>query len=789
MPPRWTHSNKQAVGTAYSSDSKLWFTLWNGILTEAFAPTIDRPQLRDMEFLVTDGATFFQEEKRHLVSKVERLTQHALGYRVSTADPEGRYTIHKEVITHPHLACVLERVRVDVVPAWRGKLHLYVICAPHLEVGGWGNTARRLPVAGRTVLTAEKDGLALALSPSVPFHKTSCGFVGRSDGWTDIADNFRMDWEFDTATDGNVALTGEIPFEAGREFVLALGFGRGLPNAITTLFQSLGTPYRTARSRFLEQWERADRHLLPLESASHDEGRLFHASYSLLLAHEDKTYPGATIASLSIPWGASKGDEDRGGYHLVWTRDLVHTATGLLAAGNRETPLRALVYLATRQQSDGGFPQNSWINGDAYWSGIQLDEVSYPILLAWRLARDRALEEFDPYPMVRAAGSYLIRHGPATQQERWEEAAGYSPSTLAVNIAALVGAGIMARAHKDAPTAQFLEEYADFLESRIAQWTVTTQGSLVPGVTRHFIRIRPAEPDDPTPVADANEGTLRIANQAPGAPSEFLARDIVDAGFLELVRYGIWKPLDPVVVDSVRVVDQCLRVETPFGPAWRRYNHDGYGQRPDGGPFEGWGQGRAWPLLTGERGHYELAAGRDPAPYLEALERFAKPGDILTEQVWDERDWPEQHLFLGRPTEAAMPLAWAHAEYLCLLRSAADRKVFDLIPEVAARYRSPHRHRPIDVWKHNHQVPQVTRGATLRILNRSPFRLHWSRDDWATTDDTPSRTTAVGVEFVDLIVPEDQRHPIRFTFYWPGTGQWEGHDYAVAPTSGVRLAH
>src|SRR3989304_1724776 len=217
---------------------------------------------------------------------------------------------------------------------------------------------------------------------------------------------------------------------------------------------------------FIQQWMRVRHHVPDLAHCSSDGGCLFRTSRCLLLAHEDKTFAGALIASASIPWGDAKGDEDLGGYHLVWTRDMVNSATGLLAGNDIETPRRALVYLACSQQRDGGFPQNFWIDGTPYWSGIQLDEVAFPIILAWRLWKAEALGEFDPYPMVKAAAAYLIRQGPMTQQERWEENGGYSPSTLAASIAALVCAADFAKAHGQEITATFLEEYADFLESR-----------------------------------------------------------------------------------------------------------------------------------------------------------------------------------------------------------------------------------------------------------------------------------------------------------------------------------
>ena len=711
----------------------------------------------------------------------ERLSHHVLGYRITNSDPEGRYSIVKEVLSDPHLPCLLVNTTLSGEESFLKRLRLYALCAPHLGMGGWGNNARVVEIAGRNILTAEKDGIWLALAATVPFSRLSCGYVGQSDGWTDLASDYRMKWEFGRATDGNIALTGELDLGDRREFTMGLAFGDGLHNAATTLLESLATPFAEHRERYADQWNRSCRRILPLEKAASDGGDLYHGSYSLLLAHEDKTYPGAFIASLSIPWGESKSDDDRGGYHLVWTRDMVNTATGLLAAGNTETPLRALIYLAVSQHADGGFSQNFWIDGEPYWRGVQLDEVAFPILLAWRLQRKGGLGNFDPYPMVMRAASYLILHGPATQQERWEEISGYSPSTIASNIAALICAASFAREQGDGAAAIFLEEYADFLERHVEAWMVTTQGTLVPGSPRHYIRIHPVDVGDPCPVEDPNRGVLALANRPPGSRWRFPGKEIVDGGFLELVRYGIRKADDPVVVDSLRVLDAVLKVDTPEGPCWRRYNNDGYGQREDGGSFTGFGKGRAWPLLTGERGHYELAAGRDPGPYLRAMERFASPTGLLPEQVWDEPDRPDLHMYLGRPTGSARPLMWAHAEYVKLLRSVADGTVFDLVPEVAARYLSRNREcKPLEIWKHNRQVRAVKAGDILRIQAGAPFLLHWTLDDWGATEDSHSTPTALGIEYLDINILPRQGGRIRFTFFWTDAGRWEGRDFEVA---------
>src|SRR5208282_387345 len=360
------------------------------------------------------------------------------------------------------------------------------------------------------------------------------------------------------APDGNIALTGEIDLRAVRQFTLGLAFGRTLHRAVTTLFQSLGTPFRMHRDRFLEQWDRACRHFHPLGQWSCDDGLLHRRSRELLIAHEDKSYPGAIIASLSIPWGEAKGDEDLGGYHLVWTRDMVNSATGMLASGDMATPVRALIYLACSQHEDGGFSQNFWINGDPYWQGIQLDEVAFPMMLAWRLHKTGALLDFDSYPMVQAGAKFLIRHGPATEQERWEENSGFSPSTLASNIAALICAACFAEERGDAVTARYLQEYADFLESHVETWTVTNRGFLVPGIHRHYVRITTADANDPHPNEDPDREVVTIHNRPPGTQTQFPAAEIVDGGFLELVRYGIRRPGDSLIEDSLRVVDAVL---------------------------------------------------------------------------------------------------------------------------------------------------------------------------------------------------------------------------------------
>ncbi len=776
--PRWTHADKDGIGTALSTGGRVWFTIWRGILTEVYYPTVDRPQMRDLEFLFTDGNGLFLEEKRDLDHSTERISP-SQGYRISSHDREGRFSFTKEIIVEPTRPCVLLHTEMQGNEKFLDTLKSYVLCAPHLEIGGEANNAFVVEISGRELLVAEKKNRWLILGASCGFSRLSCGYAGQSDGYTDLVKNRKMTFEFDQAKNGNIALTGELNLSNTREFTIGIAFGESLPSAVSCLFQSLGVAYKERRQVFIHQWEAAASGRKPLENVSGDKGRLFESSYNLLLTHEDKLYQGAFIASLTIPWGEARNDQEgKGGYHLVWTRDMVESAMGLLAAGNTAAPLRALIYLAARQEEDGSFPQNFWVDGEAFWKGMQLDEVAFPVLLAWRLHQLRSLGQFNPRVMVNRAVAYLLHSGPVTSEERWEEASGYSPSTLAAIISAFICAASFASAEQDSDTAAFLESYADFLKAHLEEWTVTTQGSLLQGSPRYFVRLNPAKPGEAAAPGAVDKAEFKLTSQPPGSPQSYPARNIIDAGFLQLVRYGILSASDPLIVESLRVVDATLKVDTPAGPCWRRYNHDGYGQQPGGGPYTSWGKGRAWPLLTGERGHYELAAGHDCRPFLQAMEKLSNSTCLLPEQVWDEADRPDANMHCGGPTGSANPLLWAHSEYLRLLRSYHDKKVFDVIPEVVARYRDGKTKSKVEFWMPNHPIRQAKKDHTLRICAPEPFRLRWSSDNWKTWHDSDSHATGIGGDYFDFAAAEFSPR-LEFTFFWTARGKWQGQNHRV----------
>jgi glucoamylase len=765
MEPRWTRSTKEGIGTAYHSSCRVWFTLSHGIVNELYYPNVDCPNTRDLQFLITDGQSFFHEERRDLESKTEYPEKNTLLYRLTNSDPGGRYRLIKEVLADPHSSVFLMRTRLEILDErFKDKLRVYALLAPHLKGLGQHNSAWWHDVDCRPLFHVFRDEVHMTFGGAPDFLRRSVGYVGASDGWQDLADNFQMDWQFQRAEDGNIALTAEIDLSRGSEFVLGVAFGRSSQSASTKLLQSLAIPFDEHRGHYVRQWQRT----LPspqadLSAHTGNGGGLWRLSRVILLAHEDKVYPGALVASMSIPWGETKGDGDLGGYHLVWTRDLVKSASALLASGQTATPLRSLIWLACVQGADGALPQNSWINGDAYWHGKQLDEVAAPILLAWRLREANALGLFCPWSMVMRAACYLLLHGPVTGQERWEEHSGYSPSTLAWIIAGLVCAADFARRSADEKAAAFILDYADWLSDHLEEWTVTHRGELVPGKTTHYMRINPADPDQPTAFSEPNDAMIQIANGGGLHP----ARNVVSIDFLELVRLGVRGALDPLIVDSVAVIDAVLKFDLPQGPCWRRYNHDGYGQKDDGSAFDGTGTGRCWPLLTGERGHYELAAGRDPMPFIRTLEKFANDGGMFPEQVWDEADLPDARMKRGEPTGSAMPLCWAHAEYLTLVRSHKDNAGFDCMPLVYQRYVKDKTQSNIEMWTLAHQPQRISKGKGLRMILPAPATVLWSLDGWKTTTQRETSDAGIGCWFVDFAADEIRSAPkIAFTFQW-----------------------
>ncbi|MDE3024620.1 MAG: glucan 1,4-alpha-glucosidase, partial [Acidobacteriota bacterium] len=614
--PTWTSSAKDAVTTALGP-SRVWATLGFGILNEVYWPATGRPQVRDLGFLVAGGGDWVEVKR-------------AQAYRLETPSPcvplprlvhEGDgYRLELEIVPDPLRDVLL----ISHQLTGEGRL-LYPLLAPHLGGSGYGNTAW---VDGG--LHAAKGAEALALLSATPFARASAGFVGASDGWQDFARNGAMTWEFARAENGNVALIGELPPGEG---VLALGFAATPEGAATLAGSALAEGYEPIRERFVAGWETwRDGLKLPRGKAELRQEALLSAV--VLKVHEDRTFPGATVASLSVPWGFAH--DDAGGYHLVWARDAVETGLALLAIGDVEGAQRMLSYLAATQSSSGCWSQNFYPDGRPYWTGIQLDEVGFPILLAAKLRELGTVEETRIDGMVRSAAGYLARTGPLSPQDRWEENAGASPFTLAVEVAALIAAADWL----EGDDREYVLALADCWNERIEDWTYVAGAELaehyhVPG---YYVRI------GPPPVDGGLCGRIPVRNRA---GESVPATALVGLDFLYLARLGLRDPHDPRITATLTVVDGELRAQLPTGVAYHRYEGDGYGEHADGSPFDGSGIGRPWPLLAGERGHAALLRGEDPRPYLESMARMTSPGGLIPEQVWDAEPIPERNLFPG----------------------------------------------------------------------------------------------------------------------------------------------
>ena len=770
LPPTWSSSAKEMVGCSLGP-SRLWFTVGGGILNEVYHPRVDIPQIRDLGIIVADGRGFWVE--------VKRMYRHTLTLAAPGVPAVRIVHEHERFELALRIAPSRERdvLLMEIELTGDESLRPYALLAPHLGGTGHNNSAAIAGHRGHRVLWAEQGPFALALAAVRPdqqdaWGRASCGFVGSSDGWQDFARNNAMTWEHANAGPGNVALLGELP----REAVLALGFGTSTESAATLALSALFEPFEAVWQRQIEDWSAwyragalrpklADG--LPPECMSQ-----FRVSIMALRAHLDKTYPGAMVASLSVPWGNTK--EEREGYHLVWPRDLCESAGAFLAVGAIREALDTLRYLRATQLADGHWNQNQWLGGRPYWTGVQLDETAFPVLLAAQLEEHGALDGIEVGDMIRRALAFIVCNGPASDQDRWEEDAGINTFTLAACIAALV----CGAPHLDPTARELALAVADYWNASLDAWTAVTDTPLcgrqaLPG---YYVRVAPK---DALRDRGALQRVLPVKNQAvdPGLPA--FAQIGVD--FLQLVRFGLRRPDDPLIIGSVRLADMLLKVDTPTGPSWHRYNDDGYGEHDDGSAFDGTGRGRAWPLLTGERGHYEVAAGRDPLPLLLAMVRMASPGGMLPEQIWDAPPVPSRGLEPGRPTGSAMPLAWAHAEYIKLVVSRSLGRPFDRPERVWQRYGGRRQRLERVVWCAHAPASELPEGAALTVAVTAPATFRWGFDGWQDIHEERTTATPLGLHTVEIDTARlKSGRSIDLTYRLEPGEEWVGRDFRIA---------
>jgi glucoamylase len=697
-------ARKDCLGTARNTTSKVWFTVAGGVLSDVYYPTIDNTNVETLQYVVTDGATFTDLQTRDMTSTVHALDDSGMACEVTSTPASGKYQIVTDYVADPGTNALLMRVSFKVDKN-AGALRLYVRFDPTVNGnggGGGGNagadSATTDSSTGHTILVASDPNTAtnavnreyaqpVYAALDGPFGDATNGFRSTaSDGLTQLDASHALTTSYTTASTGNVVQTARV--SRGRNegggnlnFTLALGFGASQATAVQTAESALAADFDKALDASKKGWAAYDRRLnAPPKNVPGIPGtrvEALRASYfvnaNVLKASEDKTFPGAIVASMTSPWGQaiSAGDPGNtyfGSYREVFARDLYEIWTGLMADGDLATARDATLFLFERQQqADGSMPRNSLVNGktapDSF--GTQLDETSYPLLMADELhLTDASLYENH----IKPAANFVASHGPAFGVERWEEQDGYSPSTIAAEIAGLVAAADLADANHDPVSAAVWRGVADDYQRSIKGWTVTTTGPLAP---RYFIRL--SKTGDPNAAISYNVGN--------GGPN-LDQRSVIDAGFLELARLGELAPTDPDILASLPVVDTTIRSSTSSGLGWHRYNGDGYGDRSsDGRPWapSGVGTGHLWPALSSERAEQSLQNGdaAGAASLLDGMDQFAGGLSLIPEQDWESGDLAPSPFgtppdvasigFVnGEPAGSAGPLNWSAASFVRL---------------------------------------------------------------------------------------------------------------------------
>ncbi|MEP6570699.1 MAG: glycoside hydrolase family 15 protein [Acidobacteriota bacterium] len=677
LDAHWPSAAKNGFGTSNTLTSKVWFTLNNGVMTEVYYPRLDVPNVQSLQLIFVGGnGKRVETEAEDTTHRIEILDPAALTFRQTNTARTGAYTITKTYVTDVERSSVL----IDVNFRWNEpglcRCAFYVYYDPSLNNSGLHDSAW---VDGEWLLASDADKASALTVTGAQLDLLTNGYFGVSDEVTQLRETGRST-HYARVLDGNVVQTARINFQLPlgvasntRRVTIVLAFGRSKEEAINNGLASARKGFKIARAEYEDGWHNYAR-TLPLVDKKYQAQ--FNVAAMVLKALEDKTYRGAMIASPSIPWGGGPNANEPtiSGYHAVWARDLYQVATAFLAMGDRTSANRALDYLFNVQQKrDGSFPQNSWVDGRPIGDGLQLDQVGLPLVLAYQLQRtDRTTW----LKHIKPAADFILRKGPYTEQERWEEKQGYSPSTIAAEIAGLVCAARIADLNRDNSSAKLYLEKADEWARAVETWTATTTGRQEK--RKYFLRL--------TENKDPNDGVGLEINSGGGIYDE---REIVDAGFLELVRLGI-RPADDLLTErSLAVIDRLIKVETPGGSGWYRYNHDAYGERADGGDYDGRnGVGRLWTLLTGERGEYEIALGDLTAARrrLDAMMAFANDGLMIPEQVWDRNESPRPELRLGEGTGSATPLAWSMAQFIRLAINIKQGHNTDTPNATRARY-------------------------------------------------------------------------------------------------------
>lgn len=734
-------------------NSRVWVTIGGGVVNEVYWPSTGRPEIRELNFLVAKDNQWWDLKALN-------------NYELSTPRPyvllptirhtgEG-FAVTLDVVCDDLRDAVLVRYNLEGDGA-----HLYAYLVPRLSAAGELNTAW----CEDAVFYAKGGDAMLSLRSDAGFKRQSVGYVGTSDGLEDFRRNGEMTWTYRRAEDGHVAMCGELEAASG---ALALSFGTSRCGIETLGRASLAEGFQSVRWRVKDRWEEWASNWKSPEGLDEALRECVEHSVSVLKAGEDRLFIGAVVASLSIPWGSTQ--HGLGGYHYVWARDSVESAFGMIAVGHYREARQLVAYLAATQQADGHWVQNFYPSGEPHWNGIQLDQTSFPLLLVAKLRELTELGDCDVQDMARRAIAFLVRAGPVTPQDRWEENAGVSVFTLSLIIAAIVGG---AELLADEVEREYALSYVDYLNRRIEDWLYVEDSALARKyqVEGHYIRL--ATPQ----IFSGTHGRMPIANRG-GASA--LVSDVVALDYMYLARLGLRRADDPRMLDTLKVVEGELRVETPCGPSFHRYSGDGYGEHPDGSPYDGTGIGRLWPLLTGERGHLAVQLGDSADIYLHAMRRMTGRGGLVPEQVWDSDAIPEKGLYPGKPTGSAMPLLWAHAELVKLATASVTQRPIEQLAAVDDRYGFVRPEPTTWHWRTDAPFQEMPKDSSLLVESAEPFRLHFGFDGWQQVEDAPSHPLGLGMHGVILGSNRFKSHcKLDFTLFYENRNQWAGHDYSL----------
>jgi glucoamylase len=652
-------------------------TIAEGILSEVYCPSLDRAQTRDTQLIFVMGNTVL-EERKDFTHEVTRYPK-SLAYHVSSTSRLIPIRIEKDIVLDPNQPTVVINYQLFIDTAQAPKI--YVLHNPAADNTAGGDAMFISAGANQPgeMLSYQSDRrgdepqvLAKRTAQLLVINRVAedgaTGFEGVNGPWNQLTQYRSLPYKYTVARNGNVAgALGFTPTSNQTQLSVALTFTaeqEGI-SPLPVLRDQAAKSLRTSAEQLIYQQQQ---HWGAYLSSLNQIGRQLEPHVLVIKGMEDKFFPGAIVAGPakpSLPDSVELTEYDyesarlrsgdaNGGYHRVWPRDLVQMALGLMAAGDYQTAYNVAGYLRKTQKPDGTFWQNTWVNGEPSWRGFQIDQTGFPIILVGKLLETGMVSYGDFRNMVVRAADALVKYGPYTGQERWEENGGLSPNSIAIATQGLLEAAWLERV-SDPARSQLYTNTAQKWKDGLIYWSFVENGNLG---RNYFERIHvgPIDSNDHTTI-------LHIAN-GPFGGNAFEENEIMDGGFLQWILSGLFNANDPRFSSSIALYDVVARAPAPGGMGYLRYNHDAYGTNH---------VGKAWPLLSGERALAAIMRGEDPTPHVNVLFASVNPTTgIMCEQAG----------------MSVCPLGWAHAEALLVARSLQDHKSY-YIPQRINAHKAP----------------------------------------------------------------------------------------------------